>query len=85
MECEGVGAELRGQISVVGMGGAFILTSNLYPVGRPLGLRIRKGGEWIEAVCVVRSRETDGMGVEFMPPRTQLLSHLREVLGEPKS
>ena len=85
LECEGVGAELHGQISVVGLGGAFIRTSNLYPVGRPLGLRIRKDGEWIEAVCVVRSKETEGMGVEFMPPRTQLLSHLSEVLGEPKS
>jgi len=84
LECEGEGTELHGQISVVGLGGAFIRTTNLYPVGRPLGLRIRKGGEWIKAVCVVRSKESDGMGVEFMPPRTQLISHLSEVLGEPK-
>jgi hypothetical protein len=85
LECEGVGCELHGQISVVGMGGVFIRTLQIFPVGHALGLRIRKGKEWLEAVCVVRSNEGAGMGVEFMPPRARLLSVLNEVPGESSS
>lgn len=85
LECEGVGCELRGHISVVGLGGVFIRTRNLFPVGRALGLRIRKGKEWLEAVCVVRSNESAGMGIEFMPPRARLTPHLQEVIGEAKT
>ena len=84
LDCEGVGCELRGQISVVGLGGVFIRTPQLFPVGSALGLRIRKGKEWLEAVCVVRSNEASGMGIEFMPPRARLAPHLSELLGESK-
>jgi hypothetical protein len=84
LECQGVGCELRGHISVVGLGGVFIRTLHLFPVGSALGLRIRKGKEWLEAVCVVRSTEDNGMGVEFMPPRARLSPHLSELIGESK-
>ena len=82
LECEGVGCELQGHLSVIGLGGGFIRTRNLFPVGSALGLRIRKGKEWLEAVCVVRSKEDDGMGIEFMPPRIRLAPHLEEVIGD---
>jgi hypothetical protein len=85
LECEGVGCELRGHVSVVGLGGVFIRTFQLLPVGSALGLRIRKGKEWLEAVCVVRSNETSGMGIEFMPPRAKLAPHLDELIGAPRS
>jgi PilZ domain len=82
LECEGVGCELHGHLSVIGLGGGFIRTRNLFPVGSALGLRFRKGNEWLEAVCVVRSNENNGMGIEFMPPRNRLATHLNDVIGD---
>lgn len=84
LECQGVGCDLQGQISVVGSGGVFIRTPQLFPVGSALGLRIRKGTGWLEAVCVVRSNEPSGMGVEFMPPRAPLVAHFNELIGQSK-
>ncbi len=81
LECEGIGCELRGQISVVGLGGVFIQTRQAYPVGRALGVRIRHGGGWLETVCVVRSVGSGGIGVEFMPPREQLAPHLARIMN----
>lgn len=82
LECHGIGCQLQGRISVVGLGGVFIRTPQLFPVGSALGVRIRKGEEWLEAVCVVRSHEPSGMGVEFMPPRVRLTPRLSELIGE---
>ena len=82
LECEGVGCDLQGQITVVGLGGVFIRTRQIFPVGRALGLRIRKGNEWIEAVCVIRTNEPNGMGIEFMPPRVQLTPHLTDLISK---
>lgn len=84
LECEGVGCELQGQVRVVGLGGVFIRTRQTFPVGSALGLRIRNGNDWLEAVGVVRSQEPHGIGVEFMPPRERLLAQLNDLLGEAK-
>lgn len=85
LDCEGVGCELQGKIRVLGSGGVFIRTRQTFPVGTALGLRIRKGDDWLETVGVVRSQAQNGIGVEFMPPRTRLLAQLHDLLGNAKS
>jgi hypothetical protein len=81
LDCQGVGCELQGLVSVAGPGGVFIHTRQLYPVGRALGLRIRSGEESFEVVAVVRSLVAGGLGVEFMPMDEPLAARWSRLLA----
>lgn len=80
LDCQGVGCELEGLVSVVGPGGVFIHTRQHYPLGRALGLRIRCVEESFEVVSVVRSVVPGGLGVEFMPMDESLAARWSKLL-----
>ncbi len=65
LDCEGVSRPLAGKILVLGTGGMYILTTNRYPLGTELELRIRAEAETLEAPGVVRDAESGGLGIEF--------------------
>ena len=69
LKCEGVGFAFQGRISVIGLGGIYILTDKSYPIGTLLPVRILNGGEVVEADGIVRDVEADGFGVEWIKLR----------------
>ncbi len=69
MKCEGLGFAFEARITVIGLGGLYLLTEKSYPMGTVLPLRIRAGSEIVEADGIVRDVEPDGFGVEFVKLR----------------
>ncbi len=84
LECRGLGIALTGQVAVVGLGGMYIRTRESHPVGTAFGVRIRLDGDVVETVCVVRSREPGGLGVEFVRLRGKYEESLKRILGRLK-
>ncbi len=78
--CEGLGFAFDGQISVLGLGGMYVRTGKSYPIGTVLPLRIAVGKEAIEADCIVRDVETDGIGVEFVKLRGSNEDTLKRII-----
>ncbi|MCL4522843.1 MAG: PilZ domain-containing protein [Acidobacteria bacterium] len=69
VKCEGVGFAFTGRITVIGLGGLYILTDKSYPMGTVLALRVSVGAEVVEADGIVRDVEPDGFGVEWVKLR----------------
>ncbi|MBI1737965.1 MAG: PilZ domain-containing protein [Acidobacteria bacterium] len=69
LNCEGVGFAFGGRITVIGLGGLYVLTDKSYPMGTVLPLRVRVGAEVVEADGIVRDVEPDGFGVEWVKLR----------------
>jgi hypothetical protein len=80
VKCEGVGFAFEGRISVLGLGGLYILTDKSYPMGTVLALRVRVGAEVVEADGIVRDVEPDGFGVEFVKLRGPNEDALKRIL-----
>ncbi|HJY88303.1 MAG TPA: PilZ domain-containing protein [Candidatus Acidoferrales bacterium] len=84
LDCEGVSRALQGKISVLGLGGMYIRTADVYPVGTELELRIRSGAETVETPCVVRDVIPGGLGVEFTWVRGSLEQKLQKLMVQIK-
>lgn len=84
LTCEGVSRALLGKISVLGMGGMYIRTTDEYPAGTELELRIRSGAETIQTPCVVRDVVPGGLGVEFTWVRGSLEQKLQKLMAQIK-
>ena len=69
LKCEGVGFAFEGRVSVLGLGGIYILAEKSYPMGTVLALRIPNGKDVVEADGIVRDVEADGFGVEWVKLR----------------
>ena len=69
LKCEGVGFAFEGRVSVLGLGGIYILADKSYPMGTVLALRIPNGADVVEADGIVRDVEADGFGVEWVKLR----------------
>ena len=80
LKCEGVGFAFEARISVVGLGGIFMLTDKSYPMGTVLPLRILGGTEVVEADGIVRDVEADGFGVEWVKLRGNNEDTLKRIL-----
>lgn len=80
LRCEGLGFAFEGRITVLGLGGLYVLTDKSYPMGTVLPLRILAGGEVAEADGIVRDIEPDGFGVEFVKLRGANEDVLRRIL-----
>lgn len=80
VKCEGVGFAFEGKISVIGLGGIYILTDKSYPMGTVLALRILAGADVAEADGIVRDVEPDGFGVEWVKLRGANEDTLKRIL-----
>jgi len=80
LKCEGVGFAFGARISVVGLGGIFMLTDKSYPMGTVLALRILAGTETVEADGIVRDVEPEGFGVEWVKLRGNNEDALKRIL-----
>ncbi|MBI1750411.1 MAG: PilZ domain-containing protein [Acidobacteria bacterium] len=80
LNCEGLGFAFEGQITVIGLGGLYIRTEKSYPMGTVLPVRIRAGGEVVEADCIVRDVEPHGFGTEFVKLRGANEDALKRIL-----
>jgi len=80
LKCEGVGFGFEARISVVGLGGIFMLTDKSYPMGTVLPLRILGGTEVVEADGIVRDVEPEGFGVEWVKLRGNNEDALKRIL-----
>jgi hypothetical protein len=69
LNCEGVGFAFGGRVTVIGLGGIYMLTDKSYPMGTVLALRVLGGAEVVEADGIVRDVEPDGFGVEWVKLR----------------
>ena len=81
LACEGVNRPLSGKVSVLGTGGMYVRTSDTYPPGTELELRIRGDGETLETPCVVRDVTPGGLGVEFTWLRGALEAKLQKIIS----
>ncbi len=81
LPCEGVNRPLNGKVSVLGIGGMYVRTSDTYPPGTELELRIRANGETLETPCVVRDVTPGGLGVEFTWLRGALEAKLQKIIS----
>jgi hypothetical protein len=79
--CEGLGFAFEGQISVVGLGGMYVRTGKSYPIGTVLPLRFSAGAEVVEADCIVRDVEPEGIGLEFVKLRGPNEDSLKRILN----
>lgn len=70
---------------MLGTGGMYIRTTDTYPPGTELELRIRADAEAIETPCVVRDVTPGGLGVEFTWLRDPLEQKLQKMMGRMKS
>ncbi len=84
LSCEGVSRPLTGKISVLGTGGMYIRTTDTYPAGTELEIRIHAEEETFEAPCVVRDVAPGGLGVEFTWVRGPLEEKLKKLMGRIK-
>jgi hypothetical protein len=84
LPCEGVSRPLNGKISVLGTGGMFIRTTDAYPPGTELELRICADSETLDAPCVVRDAAPSGLGVEFTWVRAPFEEKLRKIIARLK-
>jgi len=84
LPCEGVSRPLTGKISVLGTAGMYIRTTDRYPPGTELELRISADGVALEAPCVVRDVEPGGLGVEFTWLRGPLEHKLERIMARIK-
>jgi hypothetical protein len=84
LPCAASSGELRGHVSVLGVGGAFIRTRDLLPVGTALILRIDGHGEVLTIPCVVRDVQPGGVGVSFSRLPAQQKEHLKKILARLK-
>ena len=84
LSCEGVSRPLKGKISVLGTGGMYIRTTDAYPAGTELELRIRNDGETLETPCVVRDVAPGGLGVEFTWVRSSVEEKLKKLMARIK-
>jgi len=84
LSCEGVSRPLRGKISVLGTGGMYIRTTDAYPAGTELELRIRNDAETLETPCVVRDVAPGGLGVEFTWVRGPVEERLKKLMARIK-
>ena len=85
LSCEGVSRPLSGKVSVLGTGGMYIRTSDTYPAGTELEVRIRGDAETLEIPCVVRDVTPGGLGVEFTWMRGPLEEKLRKLMARIKT
>jgi len=61
----GDGPRVQGTVTVIGLGGMFIRTSNSLPSGTVLHVKLTEPLGVIETDCVVRNVAENGLGVEF--------------------
>ena len=80
LNCEGVGFALEGRVTVIGLGGLYMLTDKSYPMGTVLALRILGGAEVVEADGIVRDVEPEGFGVEWVKLRGNNEDALKRIL-----
>ena len=84
LPCQGISRPLVGQVSVLGTGGMYIRTTNTYPLGTEIELRIQADAEVLDAPCVVRDVTPGGLGVEFTWLRGPLEEKLQKILARLK-
>jgi hypothetical protein len=80
LSCEGVSRPLTGKISVLGTGGMYVRTTDTFPAGTELELRIRTEEDTLETPCVVRDVAPGGLGVEFTWVRGPLEEKLKKLM-----
>jgi len=78
--CEGVGISLQGYVSVIGLGGLFVRTTESYEFGKRLTLRLHCEEGPVEAKAVVRYAAPGGIGFEFVELRGHHERNLRNAL-----
>lgn len=78
--CEGVNTSLQGYVSVIGLGGIFVRTTETYEFGKRLTLRIHCEDGPVEAKAVVRYAAPGGLGFEFVELRGEHEQNLRKAL-----
>lgn len=82
--CEAVGRALDGKVAIVGLGGIFIRTRETWPPGTLLKVSILCDGDLVEAKCVVRRQEPDGLGAEFVKLRGKHEERLKKFMASLK-
>lgn len=65
--CEGLVPKFRGLVRAISPRGLFIQTTHTFARGSRLLIRIRLDDEVLDAECLVRDVEPQGIGVEFLP------------------
>jgi len=85
LSCEGVSRPLNGKVSVLGTGGMYIRTSDTYPLGTELEVRIRRDADTLQIPCRVREVAPGGLGVEFTWVRRPLEEKLRKLMARMKT
>lgn len=78
--CEGVDSPLRGYISVIGLGGMFVRTAEMFGFGTRLAVRLHTEDGVVETKAVVRYAAPGGLGFEFVELRGQHEQILRKAL-----
>jgi len=84
MPCEGTSKPLRGKVSILGLGGMFIRTPDVFPAGTVIGVRFQMGELLVETDCAVRYASPNGMGVEFVKLRGSNSENLQKILSKLK-
>jgi len=84
MPCEGTSKPLRGEITIIGLGGMFIRTRASFPAGTVLGTRFRMEELVVETDCAVRYAAPTGLGVEFVRLRGTSSENLQKILAKLK-
>jgi hypothetical protein len=80
LPCEGLGFAFAGKVAVISMGGIYVQGDKSFPVGTVLPLRFRAGEEVVEADCIVRDADAQGLGLEFVKLRGPNEDALRRIL-----
>ncbi len=76
----GAGPRLEGTVTVIGLGGMFIRTSDAQPYGEVLTLVVEDHSARFDAECTVRHVAENGLGVEITKITPQNEQRLRALL-----
>ena len=78
--CEGVNFSLQGYVSVIGLGGLFVRTTENYEFGKRLTLLLHCQEGRVETKAVVRYAAPGGLGFEFVELRGENEHNLQKAL-----
>lgn len=76
--------QFEGVVTVIGLGGMFIRTENIGPVGAVFPLRLEDPVAPFEFECTVRHVAENGLGVEITKVSSQDEQRLRFLVGQLK-
>ena len=79
-QATGEGVALDGEVCVLGLGGMFIRTAKVQPIGARVGIIMRNIADIVEADCVVRNNHHEGFGIEFVALAPKARRNLERIL-----